>query len=194
MRAVTRTLLALAVAGRMSAPATVAAQPSDECHQSKVGSPAPEIFTARAVQAAGAQAPPGKDSVANGIAIGAAIGAGTGFALMGWAYAQCEGSCDAPEPLPIDNPELWIKFLFNQRQGDRRANIHVRIDGNPNQRYPLLFRDYLRAHPEAAAAYGALKRKLMFEANGDWKLYTGGKADFVAEIVRLATVPAKTTG
>ena len=100
MRAVTRTLLALAVAGRISAPATVAAQPSDERHQSKVGSPAPEIFTARAVLA-GAQAPPGKDSVANGIVIGAAIGAGTGFALMGWAYAQCEGSCDAPEPLPM---------------------------------------------------------------------------------------------
>ena len=37
----------------------------------------------------------------NGIAIGAAIGAGTGFALMGWAYAQCDGSCDAPEPLPM---------------------------------------------------------------------------------------------
>ena len=101
MRAVTRTLLALAVAGRISAPATVAALPSDERHQSKVGSPAPEIFTARALQAAGTQAPPGKDSVANGIAIGALIGAGTGFALMGWAYAQCEGSCDAPEPLPM---------------------------------------------------------------------------------------------
>ena len=33
--------------------------------------------------------------------IGAAIGAGTGLALMGWAYAQCDGSCDAPEPLPM---------------------------------------------------------------------------------------------
>ena len=100
MRAVTRTLLALAVAGRISAPATVAALPSDERYQSKVGSPSPEIFTTRAVPAAGAQAP-GKDSVANGIAIGAAIGAGTGFAMMGWAYAQCDGSCDAPEPLPM---------------------------------------------------------------------------------------------
>ena len=101
MRAVIRTLLALAVAGRVSAPAPAAALPSDERHQPKVGSPAPEIFTARAVLDTGAQAPPGKDSVANGIAIGAAIGAGTGFALMGWAYAQCDGSCDAPEPLPM---------------------------------------------------------------------------------------------
>ena len=53
MRAVTRTLLALAVAGRLSAPAPAAALASDERHQSKVGSPAPEIFTSRAVPDAG---------------------------------------------------------------------------------------------------------------------------------------------
>ena len=101
MRAVSRTLLAFAISGGLVTPRPATALPSDERHQSKVGSPAPEIFTARAVLDAGSQAPPGKDSVGNGIAIGAAIGAGTGLALMGWAYAQCEGSCDAPEPLPM---------------------------------------------------------------------------------------------
>ena len=30
-----------------------------------------------------------------------------------------------------------------------------------NQRYPLLFRDYLRAHPRSAAAYAELKRRLV---------------------------------
>ena len=29
-----------------------------------------------------------------------------------------------------------------------------------NQRYPLLFRDYLRVHPASAAAYAELKRRL----------------------------------
>jgi hypothetical protein len=101
MRAATRTLLALAVAGRLSAPATAAAQPSDERHQSKVGSPAAEIVLSRAVPDGGSAAPIQNDSVGNGIAIGVAIGAGTGLALMGWAYAQCDGSCDAPEPLPM---------------------------------------------------------------------------------------------
>jgi GrpB-like predicted nucleotidyltransferase (UPF0157 family) len=38
--------------------------------------------------------------------------------------------------------------------------VHVRVEGRPNQRYALLFRDYLRAHPDAAAAYAALKRAL----------------------------------
>ena len=36
----------------------------------------------------------------------------------------------------------------------------VRAAGRANQRYPLLFRDYLRAHPASAAAYAELKRRL----------------------------------
>jgi GrpB-like predicted nucleotidyltransferase (UPF0157 family) len=38
--------------------------------------------------------------------------------------------------------------------------MHVRVQGRPNQRYALLFRDYLREHPAAAAAYAELKRRL----------------------------------
>jgi GrpB-like predicted nucleotidyltransferase (UPF0157 family) len=38
--------------------------------------------------------------------------------------------------------------------------ISVRVLGRPNQRYALLFRDYLIAHPTTAAAYGELKRRL----------------------------------
>ena len=55
----------------------------------------------------------------------------------------------------------------------------------------MRFRDYLRTHPDAAAAYGTLKQKLALEAGGDWKFYTGGKSDFVAEIVRLASLPSE---
>ena len=50
---------------------------------------------------AGSQAPNRKDPVGDGIAIGAAIGAVGGLALMGWAYSQCDRGCDAPEPLPM---------------------------------------------------------------------------------------------
>src|SRR5687767_2345768 len=44
---------------------------------------------------------PRPDSVANGIAAGALVGAGAGLALMAAMYAQCDGSCDAPEPGPM---------------------------------------------------------------------------------------------
>ena len=53
----------------------------------------------------------------------------------------------------------WRKLLFKPATG-RPANVHVRVAGTPNQRYPLLFRDYLRAHPDASAAYARLKRGL----------------------------------
>jgi hypothetical protein len=101
MRAITRSLLAVAVGVGLFTPSPAAALPSDERHRPKVGSLAPEIVMARAVPDARSQATPARDSVADGIAIGAAIGAGTGLALMGWAYAQCDAGCDAPEPLPM---------------------------------------------------------------------------------------------
>lgn len=53
----------------------------------------------------------------------------------------------------------WRKLFFQARAG-RPVNLHVRVTGAPNQRYALLFRDYLRAHPEAAMAYARLKRAL----------------------------------
>ena len=97
MRAVTRTLLALAVAGRLSC--TGAGRRSAIRRTSPVEgwfTGAGNLHGRGPCRTPALQAPPEKDSVGNGIAIGAAIGAGTGLALMGWAYAQCDGSCDAP--------------------------------------------------------------------------------------------------
>lgn len=56
--------------------------------------------------------------------------------------------------------EDWQKLLFSEPVNERRINLHVRVVGRPNQRYPLLFRDYLIAHPQMAAAYGELKKRL----------------------------------
>ncbi|MFT7584227.1 MAG: GrpB-like predicted nucleotidyltransferase (UPF0157 family), partial [Cellvibrionaceae bacterium] len=58
------------------------------------------------------------------------------------------------------NPELWSKKMVIERPGDREANIHIRILDNPNQRYALLFRDYLRAHPNSAETIELIKRQL----------------------------------
>lgn len=59
-----------------------------------------------------------------------------------------------------DNPALWEKMLFIQPEGQRRAHVHVRVAGNPNQRYPLLFRDYLRAYPNSARSIQLIKREI----------------------------------
>jgi GrpB-like predicted nucleotidyltransferase (UPF0157 family) len=54
-------------------------------------------------------------------------------------------------------PGDWAKWFFRQPAGQRPTNLHVRVLGKPNQRYPLLFRDYLRAHSAMAQAYAQIK-------------------------------------
>ena len=54
----------------------------------------------------------------------------------------------------------WEKWAFIEPAGQRLTNTHVRVQGRANQRYALLFRDYLRAHPATAEAYAELKRSL----------------------------------
>lgn len=79
----------------------------------------------------------------------------------------------------------WEKLFFNCPPGQRRTNMHVRILGRANQRYALLFRDYLRAHPAAAAGYEALKRKLAAYAGDDRPAYVDIK-DPVCDIIMAA--------
>ncbi|MBL8046114.1 MAG: GrpB family protein [Anaerolineales bacterium] len=97
-----------------------------------------------------------------------------------------------------DDQNLWVKYLFNQPKGQRRANIHVRVAGNPNQIYPILFRDYLRAHPNSTRSIELVKREivkrhaedldtyydikdpvydLIWDAALDWAKYTHWKLD-----------------
>lgn len=64
-------------------------------------------------------------------------------------------------PLGADpTPRLWAKQLFHQPNNQRRANIHVRVKGNPNQKYALLFRNYLRHHPNSAHSIELIKREI----------------------------------
>ena len=71
-----------------------------------------------------------------------------------------EISCDHRPPLASGLETGWEKWYFKPPPGQRRTHTHVRVDGRPNQRYPLLFRDYLRTHPATAEAYAELKRRL----------------------------------
>ena len=59
-----------------------------------------------------------------------------------------------------DQETQWEKWLFWEPPDQRPTNTHVRILGRANQRYPLLFRDYLRTHLATANAYAELKRRL----------------------------------
>lgn len=94
---------------------------------------------------------------------------------------------DHPAPgLPGDEAQ-WVKRLVVEPMYRRRVNLHIRVAGRANQRYALLFRDYLRTHPETAKAYGEFKRRaarLPFESTGEY-------ADLKDPVCDLIYLPAE---
>jgi GrpB-like predicted nucleotidyltransferase (UPF0157 family) len=60
----------------------------------------------------------------------------------------------------------------------RTSGTRLYLCGPHNEAHEkrILFRDWLRSHPEDAAAYEVLKRRLAVEASGDFAFYTGGKS------------------
>ncbi|MEM9563914.1 MAG: GrpB family protein [Actinomycetota bacterium] len=66
------------------------------------------------------------------------------------------------------DPADWAKRYWSNGAD---LHVHVRAAGRANQRYPLLFRDYLRADRLAADSYAAIKRALTSAAPGDWDTY-----------------------
>jgi len=81
-------------------------------------------------------------------------------AIIKIGYTRKDYNFDHLPPGSADSPQDWVKWFFASPKDQRPTNLHVRLDGHPNQRYALLFRDYLRAHPRSAKAYGDLKRRL----------------------------------
>ncbi len=67
---------------------------------------------------------------------------------------------DHVPPGQDNQPEQWSKLFFRAPEGQRRTNLHIRQAGRANQRYALLFRDYLRADPRATGAYRQVKEAL----------------------------------
>jgi GrpB-like predicted nucleotidyltransferase (UPF0157 family) len=93
-------------------------------------------------------------------------------ALAGLGYEQRPGIVGDHRPPQAAGPDSdWQKWFFRPPAGQRRTNLHVRVAGRPNQRYPLLFRDYLRAHPAAAEAYGLIKQQLARHHPDDMDAY-----------------------
>lgn len=59
-----------------------------------------------------------------------------------------------------DPSETWIKLFASAPPGERPVHVHVRVVGSPNERYALLFRDFMRAHPDARDAWAIFKTEL----------------------------------
>jgi GrpB-like predicted nucleotidyltransferase (UPF0157 family) len=69
----------------------------------------------------------------------------------------------------------------------RTHHLHLIPADSPRFRDELAFRDYMRAHPTAAAEYEALKRKLAARFEHDREAYTEAKADFIRSILSIGS-------
>ena len=58
----------------------------------------------------------------------------------------------------------------------------------------LLFRDHLRAHPDEAARYAALKRELETRHRADREAYTAAKSAYVDEVMAKAEAAQAASG
>jgi GrpB-like predicted nucleotidyltransferase (UPF0157 family) len=74
-----------------------------------------------------------------------------------------------------------------------RRTHHLRLvpTGSPRFAAELAFRDHLRAHPEVARDYAALKHRLAARFENDREAYTEAKRDFVSDVVRRAASRAE---
>jgi GrpB-like predicted nucleotidyltransferase (UPF0157 family) len=86
-----------------------------------------------------------------------------------------------------DNSDRTKRY-FRETPGARRTHIHIRKHGSWSEQFALLFRDFLRCHPQHAEEYAALKLELIKRQDGfDGRGYTEAKAPLIWSIMRQAS-------
>ena len=80
---------------------------------------------------------------------------------------------------------LFVRFV-DPAMNARTHNLHLVEAGGQYWKERLLFRDYLRKHPETAKEYAELKYRLASRHRDDREAYPEAKAGFVTVVVRRA--------
>ena len=88
-----------------------------------------------------------------------------------------------------DNPDPSRLFFVRglPPHGPRTYHIHiVEMSMSGRDWNKIAFRDYLRAHPDEAARYAALKQTLAARFCNDREAYTDGKSEYIQRVLSLA--------
>jgi GrpB-like predicted nucleotidyltransferase (UPF0157 family) len=83
----------------------------------------------------------------------------------GFVHASENSFDHIPAGCQLDESH-WQKQFYRAPEGFRAMNLHVRVSGKENQKYPLLFRDFLRSDKVAAEHYGKVKQQLALHCDG----------------------------
>jgi GrpB-like predicted nucleotidyltransferase (UPF0157 family) len=79
------------------------------------------------------------------------------------------------------------RYLHRIVEGQHTHHLHIVEPGSEFYRVQLLFRDHLRAHPQVAAEYAALKVRLAEQYRLDREAYTDSKSAFIQNILQQAS-------
>jgi GrpB-like predicted nucleotidyltransferase (UPF0157 family) len=96
------------------------------------------------------------------------------------AVAAQLGYCYAPYQAELEH------WFCKPSPAFRTHHLHLIPTGSPQWLRPIAFRDYLRAHPDVALEYEALKRRLAQEHYLDREAYTEAKRPFINQITEMA--------
>jgi GrpB-like predicted nucleotidyltransferase (UPF0157 family) len=88
------------------------------------------------------------------------------------------------ECLDAEVPGTPGRFYFSKNSGEKRTHhVHACAVGHPEIADKLAFRDYLCAHPQRAAEYGAPKQRLALEHRHDNIGYMRGKDAHIISVL-----------
>ena len=116
-------------------------------------------------------------------------------ALTGAGYVRMPVTADESKPDArstvaefdhTNSESLWHKRLHCSADPGRPTNVHVRVDGWPNQQFALLFVDWLAANPDAQHEYSSVKRQAEQSSNGSIEAYVAGKEPWFSDAYRQA--------
>jgi dephospho-CoA kinase len=111
--------------------------------------------------------------------------------LLRAGYPRVE-SITSDVPKPGTDAALWRKRFHASGDPGRPTNIHIRVDGWPNQRFALLFVDWLNANPGVRADYLAVKRSAA--GHHDIGAYAEAKEPWFLDAYSRAWTWAESTG
>lgn len=111
--------------------------------------------------------------------------------LADLAAAESIATTLAPHHWHYVGPDLdqrpWRRFFVKVTDGRRSAHLHVMTPDSPRWHEQIAFRDALRASPNLAADYAALKGGLAAKHTDDREAYSAAKTGFIRTVVDRST-------
>ncbi|MGY4256413.1 GrpB-like predicted nucleotidyltransferase (UPF0157 family) [Bradyrhizobium sp. USDA 4516] len=112
-----------------------------------------------------------------------------GVPSLAEARERCIEPIEALGCTYISEYAAWLPgelFFRKGPPGPWTHHLHVMEPSNPRWETLLVFRDYLRAHPEVSRAYAEIKQALAASSREDIAAYRNGKTRFVEETTAKA--------